>query len=51
MRINKKGLEMDILLKLLIGMAVLFVVLGIIYIMKAGGENIFISIMEKLRFG
>lgn len=51
MKTNKKGIEMDLLLKLLIGMAVLFVILGIISILKTGGENIFAKIIEKLKFG
>ncbi|MBI2574393.1 hypothetical protein HYV82_00740 [Candidatus Woesearchaeota archaeon] len=48
---SKKGVEWHVLLMMVLGIAGLLITLYIIYIFKAGGENAFTQIIEKLRFG
>ena len=48
---SKKGVEWHVLLMMVLGIAVLLITLYIIYILKAGSENAFTKIIEKLRFG
>ena len=48
---SRKGLEMDLLMKLLIGIAALIVAIVIVKNLSSGGENIIAQIFEKLKFG
>lgn len=51
-RINKKAdIEFDIILKLLIGLIVLLIIIGIIYLFKGKSLSIIDKIRELLRFG
>ena len=51
-RMNKKAdIEFDTILKLLIGLIILLIIIGLIFIFKGKSLNIIDKIRELLRFG
>ncbi len=51
-RMNKKGdLELELVIKLLIGIIVLFIIIGLIFLFKNKSVNIIERVKGILRFG
>lgn len=48
---GKKGVEWHVLLMMILAIAILFITIYIIYILKTSGENVFVKLIEKIRFG
>ncbi len=50
--VNKKAdIEFDLILKLLIGIIILLIIIGLIFLFKSGSLNILEKIKEVFRFG
>ena len=50
MKMDRKGMEVSVLGKIILGLIVLFIILGIIVFMTQGGTNVIDEIINVFRF-
>jgi len=49
-KMNRKGMEVSVLGKIILGLIVLFIILGIMVFMTQGGTNVIDEIINVFRF-